>query len=113
VGRLEEPEAEVVAKAGPAGASAFGLRVQDVTPELAEQLGLEEPTGVVVTAVASGSPAEEAGLRRGDVILEVDRYEVKNSAELQERLEEADEGTLLLVKRGDATLFMPLKRAPS
>jgi len=113
VGKLEEPETQKIAKAEAPGASAFGLRVQDVTPEIAEQLGLEEPTGVVVTAVAPGSPAEEAGVRRGDVILEVDRYEVKNTAQLQEKLDESDEGTLLLVKRGDATLFVPIKRAPS
>ena len=84
-----------------------------MTPEIAEQLGLDDANGVVVTAVAPGSPAEEAGMRRGDVILEVDRYEVKNTAQLQEKLEESDDGTLLLVKRGDATLFVPLKRAPS
>jgi serine protease Do len=112
VGKLEEPETEQLAKAEAPGASAFGLRVQDVTPEIASQLGLEEPTGAVVTAVAPGSPAEEAGVRRGDVILEVDRYEVKNTAQLQERLEESDESTLLLVKRGDSTLFVPLKRTP-
>ena len=113
VGKLEEPETQEVAKAAAPGASAFGLRVQDVTPEIANQLGLEESTGVVVTAVAPGSPAEEAGVRRGDVILEVDRFEVKNTAQLQEKLEESDEATLLLVKRGDATLFVPLKRTPS
>jgi serine protease Do len=114
VGKLEEQEQPVLAKAeGAPGATAFGLRVQDVTPELADQLGLDDASGVVVTAVAPGSSAEEAGLRRGDVILEVDRFEVKNTAQLQEKLEEADEGTLLLVKRGDATLFMPLKRTKS
>ena len=100
-----------VAKADSSGPAAFGLRIQDVTREMADQLGLEDTNGVVVTAVAPGSPAEEAGLRRGDVILEVDRYTVKNSAELHEKLEESDEGTLLLIKRGDATLFIPLKRA--
>ncbi|HEY8155320.1 MAG TPA: Do family serine endopeptidase [Myxococcota bacterium] len=113
VGKLEEPETTQLAKAEVGGATAFGLRVQDVTPEIAGQLELDEATGVVVTAVVPGSPAEDAGMRRGDVILEVDRYEVKNTAQLQEKLDESDEGTLLLVKRGDATLFVPIKRAPS
>jgi len=111
VAKLEEPEPQEIAKAETAGPAAFGLRVQDVTDEIAEQLGLDDKNGVVVTAVAPGSPAEEAGLHRGDVILEVDRYAVKNTAQLREKLDEADEGTLLLVKRGDATLFIPLKRA--
>jgi serine protease Do len=111
VAKLEEPETEQVAKAETSGAAAFGLRVQDVTDEVAEQLGLDDKNGVVVIAVAPGSPAEEAGMHRGDVILEVDRYAVKNTAALREKLEEADDGTLLLVRRGDATLFIPLKRA--
>ena len=93
------------------GPAVFGLHVQDVTQEIAEQLGLDDTNGVVVSAVAPGSPAEEAGIRRGDVILEVDRYAVKNTKQLREKLDEADKGTLLLVKRGDATLFIPLKRA--
>jgi serine protease Do len=113
VGKLEEPETQQLAKAEAPGASAFGMRVQDVTPEIASQLGLDDATGVVVTAIQPGSSAEEAGIRRGDVILEVDRYEVKDTAQLQEKLEESDDGALLLVKRGDATLFVPIKRAPS
>jgi serine protease Do len=113
VGKLDEPEPQQLAKAEVPGASAFGMRVQDVTPEIANQLGLDDASGVVVTAVQPGSAAEDAGIRRGDVILEVDRYEVKDSAQLQEKLDESDEGALLLVKRGDATLFVPIKRAPS
>ena len=113
VGKLEEPETQQLAKAEAPGASAFGMRVQDVTPEIASQLGLDDAAGVVVTSVQPGSPAEDAGIRRGDVILEVDRYEVKDTAQLQEKLDESDEGALLLVKRGDATLFVPIKRAPS
>jgi serine protease Do len=89
------------------------MRVQDVTPEIANQLGLDDASGVVVTAVQPGSAAENAGIRRGDVILEVDRYEVKDTAQLRERLDESDDGALLLVRRGDATLFVPIKRAPS
>src|SRR5262245_6826499 len=66
VGKLEEPETQQLAKAEASGASAFGMRVQDVTPEIASQLGLEDAAGVVVTAVQPGSAAEEAGIRRGD-----------------------------------------------
>jgi serine protease Do len=113
VGKLEEPETQQLARAEAPGASAFGMRVQDVTPEIASQLGLEDAAGVVVTAIQPGSAAEDAGIRRGDVILEVDRYEVKDTAQLRERLDESDDGALLLVRRGDATLFVPIKRAPS
>jgi serine protease Do len=63
-----------------------------------------------VTAVEPGSAAADAGVRRGDVILEVDRSEVKNVGELKEQLAESEKRALLLVRRGDATLFVPLKR---
>jgi len=110
VGELDEPR---VARGGePEGSSAqkWGMRVQDVTPELAEQLGLEEPEGVLVTEVAPGSPASEAGLRRSDVIVEIDHGEVKDVAQLRERLAEADDSVLVLIRRGDATLFVPMKQ---
>jgi serine protease Do len=109
---LEEPE--VVASAQPSapqGASAFGLRLQELTPELAEQLGLESDAhGVVVSGVEPDGPAAEAGLRRGDVIVEVDRHEVNDTGDLQKRLKETDERALLLVRRGDSQLYVPLKR---
>jgi hypothetical protein len=47
------------------------------------------------------------------VILEVDRVEVKNVKDLRDQLEAADEGALLLVRRGDATIFVPIKRGTS
>src|SRR4030095_5701265 len=52
----------------------LGLAVQTLTPELADNLSLDKSLkGVVVTQVEPGGPAAEAGLRRGDVILEVNR----------------------------------------
>jgi len=93
------------------GTASFGLRVQDLSPEIAAQLGVEGDSGVLVTAVEPGSPAEAAGLRRGDLILEVNRSEVASTSELQKRLVAADDRALLLVRRGDATIFVPLKRA--
>jgi len=93
------------------GARAFGLRVQDLTPALAEQLGLDEPKGVVVTDVAQTGPAAEAGIRRGDVILELDQQVIEDIRDLGKKLDEADESVLLLVRRGENTLYVPLKRA--
>jgi serine protease Do len=92
------------------GGASFGLRVQPITPELAEQLGIDEPRGVVITAVEPGSAADEAQLRRGDVILEVDRSEIDSIDELRSRLDEAKKSALLLIRRGDATIFVPMKR---
>ncbi len=103
-GEEEEPEE--------ARAEAYGMRIQNLTAELAEQLGLDDTTeGVVVTQVLRGSPASEAGLRRGDVILEVDRKSVTDVTTFEERLGAAEKGALLLVRRGDNTLFMAMQKA--
>jgi serine protease Do len=107
---LDEGEVIAQAKEPSEGTAAFGLRVQDLSPEIAAQLDVEGDTGVLVTAVEPGSPAEAAELRRGDLILEVDRSAVSSTSELQERLAAADDRALLLVRRGDATIFVPLKR---
>jgi serine protease Do len=113
VGVLEEPGTEVASQSAEEGqaAEAFGLRVQDLTPEIAEQLGVEDAEGVLVTAVEPGSAAHEAGLRRGDLILEVDRHEVKTVEDVKQQLESAEKSALLLIRRGDTTLFVPVKRS--
>ncbi|KQT78822.1 DegQ family serine endoprotease [Methylobacterium sp. Leaf466] len=50
----------------------LGARVQSVTPDIAESMELDHPTGVLVASLQPKSPAEEAGLKRGDLILTVD-----------------------------------------
>ncbi|WP_336485284.1 Do family serine endopeptidase [Methylobacterium nigriterrae] len=50
----------------------LGARVQNVTPDIAESMGLDRPTGVLVASLQGKSPAEEAGLKRGDLILSID-----------------------------------------
>jgi serine protease Do len=90
----------------------LGLTVQPLTPDIAESLGLgSEVKGVVVSAVEPGSSADDAGLRRGDVILEVNREPVKDLASYRKALTAAGKGksVLLLVRRGESTIFMALK----
>ncbi len=113
IGVLEEPELKKLASAEKSDAEAFGMRVQDLTPELADQLDLEEVAGVLVSAVDPAGPAGEAGVRRGDVIVEVNHQEVTDTEELQAQLEEADDRALLLIRRGEAQLYVPVKREDS
>jgi serine protease Do len=114
VGALEEPgSAELASVAKEEGPAAFGLRVQDLTSDLAQRLGVDEEHGAVVTSIDPGSAADEAGLRSRDIILEVDRNEVKGVSDLRSQLEQADDGALLLIRRGDATIFVPIKRQSS
>ncbi|MDP4023771.1 Do family serine endopeptidase [Methylobacterium sp. NEAU 140] len=50
----------------------LGARIQSVSPDIADSMGLDHPTGVLVASLQAKSPAEEAGLKRGDLILTVD-----------------------------------------
>jgi serine protease Do len=54
----------------------FGISIQNVTPEISSQLGLNETRGVVVTEVDNDSFADEVGLQQGDVILEINQQRV-------------------------------------
>jgi serine protease Do len=65
-----------------------GITVQQITPEIARALQLKNRTGVVVTAVEPGSPAEEAGITRGDVIREVNRAPVKDVESFLQKMEQ-------------------------
>ncbi|MGH7896763.1 MAG: PDZ domain-containing protein, partial [Candidatus Binatia bacterium] len=112
--RVQELKDEDVAVAsGPGEAGEMGLTVQNLSPEIAESLGLEAGTqGVVVSAVTPGSPAEDAQIRRGDVILEVNRKPVKDAAAFRSAVKATEKGKslLLLVKRGESTIFLALKK---
>ncbi len=91
--------------------SPLGLSVKDVTPQVARELGLSDLSGVVVSSVKPGSPGDEAGIRAHDLILEVNRQPVKDAASYGQALKAGGKGkiVLLLVKREDSTLFMPVK----
>jgi serine protease Do len=113
IARLEEPELQRASVTPTQGtADDFGLRVQDLTKDLAEQLGLEDQAhGVVVSAVDPSGPAAEAGIRRGDVIIEVDRHEVTDAGDLEKVLGDADDRALMLIRRGENQLYMTVKRS--
>ena len=90
----------------------LGLTVAPVTPDVARELGIEAGTGVLVRAVKSGSDAEDAGLQPGDVILEVNRKAVKSVEAFKDAVGGGKKGEslLFLVRRGDSTVFLALKR---
>ena len=57
----------------------LGVMIQDITPELAASFGLKEPKGALIADVVKDSPAEKAGLRRGDVVVRLNGTEVKDA----------------------------------
>jgi len=110
IGALEEPNL-AQASTDDSNPAVFGLRAQTLTPKLAEQLGIESAGGVVVTEVEPGGPADDAGLRRSDVIIEVNRNAVEDLAGLRGELKASEKSVLMLIRRGDATIYLPMKRA--
>ncbi len=88
----------------------LGLALQTLTPRLAESLGLDPRTrGAVVAEVAPGGQAAAAGVREGDVILEIDRQRVATADEAVAALGAARKGGHLvrLAHRGRAPLHHP------
>jgi serine protease Do len=57
----------------------LGIHLQEVTPELAKSFGLKENKGALVTQIQKGTPAEKAGIERGDILLEFDGKEITSS----------------------------------
>ena len=108
----ELPGDENQPKHGASGAAAsrgkLGLGLQSLTPELSERLGVPKgERGAVVTTVREGSPAQEAGVQEGDVIIEVDRKPVAAAADAIRLLQQDQSGGhLLRIKRRDGALFI-------
>ncbi len=90
----------------------LGLTVQSLTPELAEQFEWpRDEKGALITAVEPGSSGGDAGLRRGDLIKEINREAVESAADYGRLLEKAKEGESLLffIKRGSRTFYVTVQ----
>jgi serine protease Do len=99
-------------ESGHMGQSQWGLQLQEVTPQIARQHGLTAESGVMVVGVQPDSPAERAGLQRGDVIREVNRQPVQAVQDVRDAFAKADiqDSLVLLVKRGQGSLFVAMAK---
>ena len=90
----------------------FGITLQNVTPQIARQLRLENNNGAVITAVEPGSAAARAGLNEGDVILRVGRTMVANRAEAERELGRIASGAtaFLRILRDGQETFVPVTK---
>jgi serine protease Do len=90
----------------------LGLTVEQITPDVAENLGLQSRHGVVVTAVAPNSLGDEAGLQPGDIIREINRKAIRDLSDYRKNIESAVQGksVLFLVQRQDNTMFLALRK---
>ncbi len=95
----------------------LGIGIQDLTPELAQALKLSDPSGVLVANVQPGTPAEKAGLLRGDVIVRVNGESVDSTGKLRNLIAAAGAGTkvTLELRREDKlkTVQLDLGEAPT
>jgi Do/DeqQ family serine protease len=94
---------EQIAKSGKVRRGYLGVTIQNLTPELAKRLGITNDHGALIRDVESGSPAERAGLRPGNVVVEINGKPVTDGRDLQRALSEASPGsavTLTIIRDG-------------
>jgi serine protease Do len=103
---------EKIGERGPAKPTRewFGLRVSNVTPDIAKQLGLTKTEGVAITGVEPNSAGQGAGLKAGDIILEVNRQKILNENDYLSAMEKEkpDQEVLFLIDREGSTFFVTL-----
>ena len=101
------PEEKINANSG---LERLGIRVEELTPEMAQKFGYSDERGVVIVQVDPSSPAAEAALRPGTLILGVNRKEIYNLEDFKRAIEESSEGgkILLKVRQGNVLRFIAL-----
>ena len=105
----ELKDEQIASAKGPeAPGTSWGMQVQDITPEIAQQLNMQNAKGVVIRSVRPDSAAAEAGLQAGDLVLEIDHKKVANAddfASMAKAAQKDKQSALLLVQRGSSTLY--------
>ena len=96
---------------GEASGGSLGLRLQELTPELARRLRYDEGTGVVVVAVRQDSRAFRRGFRQMDIILEINNEPLQSIDDFERILDELESGTavMFLVRGRRETRFISLR----
>lgn len=87
-----------------------GMNVKNLTHELAQQFNVPFRKGVVVTQINPGSPADNSGLQQGDLILEINRIIIRNTADYDQIVNPVKKGEtlLFLIDRQGKTLFLAM-----
>ncbi|MHB8883357.1 MAG: DegQ family serine endoprotease [Thermodesulfovibrionales bacterium] len=81
----------------------LGVTIQELTPDLSQKFGLKNSKGALVGDIAKGSPAEKAGIKRGDIILELNGKKIKDVGNLRNMVAQSKVGSevQVLILRGD------------
>ncbi|RMF94331.1 MAG: DegQ family serine endoprotease [Candidatus Schekmanbacteria bacterium] len=106
----EYPEEGVVSAKSKSTEEKIGITVENITPEIARQLDVTNTKGVVVSRVERGSTAYRAGIRRGDIIREVNRKPIENVDDFEREIGKADlaEGILFLIESKGMTHYVTI-----
>ena len=104
--RKDKPETALTQKSG----GYFGIHAQEITKDMAKQLGIAANTGVIVTDVEGGSPADNVGIQTNDVIIQVNKIKIISLQQYSVEMSKAAEkkNVVLLVKRGNVNFFVGL-----
>jgi len=104
--RKDKPEVAMAKKSG----GYFGINAQEITKELAKQLGIPNNTGVIVADVEEGSPADDVGIQPHDIILQVNKIKITSLKQFSTEMSKAagKKSVIILVKRGNSNFFVGL-----
>jgi len=106
--------ADALIKTGKVTRGWLGLSLQELTPALAKSLSLKSPRGALVADVVKGGPAEKAGIRKGDVIVNLDGATIENANELRNRIAGTRVGKkvdVVLLRKGARVTVQPVVEA--
>ena len=86
----------------------LGLKVQKLTAELAKSLGVKNSDGLVIAGVKEDSNADKAGLKKGDIITQVNGSDISNEADLEKALKEGEnkKSSVFLIERSTVPMFL-------
>lgn len=89
----------------------LGVSIQELTPKLATQFGVAEHKGVLVSDIIEGSPAEQAGLRRGDIIVRFDEKSIDDATQLKNVVAATEVGKRITVTliRDEKTVVLEIR----
>ena len=109
--KVEELTKEKIAAQTSTPLQSFGMKVDNITPQMRQQFGTADTSGVIVVSVEQGGLADMAGIQQGDVIKEANRKTVRNLADFNEIIAKSGKGepVLLLLKRDKQTFFVTLE----
>ena len=106
------PDEDAPTEGTPDTTNMLGMTLSEISPEMAEELGVELGSGLVVVEVEEGSEADTKGLLAGDIITEAGQQKITGITDFEDRVAEAQEAgrksLLLLVRRDGSPRFVAL-----